>query len=201
MFAQILGKCIFPNYSKILFVFCSIMDKNIAIPRTRLSTLPASLHAHAAAHAVGDTEPMFFLLRMTFWLGIVLILLPGGSAQRAAPTSDVGASDAISAASATVHDLRGFCSRQPEACSVGSQVAVEMGYRAQAGAKMLYDFLTEKLAPRETGSVPKFGLRGSLASTDSDKSRPQRAAENTLSPADLVPAWHGALPGDGIHAA
>ena len=25
---------------------------------------------------------MFFLLRMTFWLGLVLILLPSGSAQR-----------------------------------------------------------------------------------------------------------------------
>ena len=81
---------------------------------------------------------MFFLLRMAFWLGVVLILLPSGTSQRA-QTSDVNTSEAISAASATVQDLRGFCARQPDACTVGSQVAVAIGYRAQAGAKVLYD--------------------------------------------------------------
>ena len=96
---------------------------------------------------------MFFLLRMAFWLGVVLVLLPSGSAQRGPSVSDVGASNAISAASATVTDLRGFCTRQPDACTVGSQVATVIGYKAQAGAKMLYDVLTEAMAPRETGSV------------------------------------------------
>jgi hypothetical protein len=134
---------------------------------------------------------MFFLLRMAFWLSIVLILLPSGAAQRAQSNSDVGASDAISAASATVQDLRGFCSRQPGACTVGSQAAVEIGYKAQAGAKMLYDFLTEKLAPRETGSLPNgAGQRGSIAKAALDKSAPERASQNTLTPADLAPAWH-----------
>ena len=90
---------------------------------------------------------MFFLMRMAFWLGLVLILLPTGSSQPN-PASEVGASDAISAASATVGDLRQFCTRQPDACTVGSQVATTLGYKAQAGAKMLYDFLTEALAPR-----------------------------------------------------
>src|SRR5580693_1616091 len=96
---------------------------------------------------------MFFLLRIAFWLSIVLILLPSGSAQQAQPASNVNASEAISAASATVADMRGFCARQPDACVVGSQVVVSLGYRAQAGAKMLYDFLTEKLARHDAGSV------------------------------------------------
>jgi len=130
---------------------------------------------------------MFFLLRMAFWLSIVLILLPSGSSQRATPPSDVGASQAISAASATVQDVRGFCSRQPDACSVGSQVAVSLGYRAQAGAKMLYEFLTEAIAPRETGSVS----RSASTRTAQDKSPPDHASRNTLTPADLAPAWRG----------
>ena len=66
---------------------------------------------------------MFFLLRMTFWLGLVLVLLPFGSAQHSSPGNEVSASEAISAASATVGDLRGFCGRQPDACTVGMQVA------------------------------------------------------------------------------
>ena len=74
-------------------------------------------------------------------------------AQRSPSGGEVSASEAISAASATVGDLRGFCARQPDACTVGSQVATAIGYRAQAGAKMLYEFLTEAMAPRETGSI------------------------------------------------
>lgn len=126
---------------------------------------------------------MFFLMRMAFWLSIVLILLPTG-AQRGPSTSDVDAADALSAASATVHDLKGFCAREPNACTVGSELATVLGHRAQAGAKMLYDFLTEATAPHTTGSL----------AANSGKSSPrespwQGASQNTLTPADLDPPW------------
>lgn len=128
---------------------------------------------------------MFFLLRMAFWLSIVLILLPSG-AQRGPSKSEVDAADALSAASATVHDLKGFCAREPNACTVGSELATALGYRAKAGAKMLYDLLTEATAPHESGSLAgdpgKPGLRDSTL---------QRASQNTLIPADLNPPWHG----------
>ena len=127
---------------------------------------------------------------MAFWLGVVLVLLPSGSAQHAAQTSDVGTSGAISAASATVQDMRGFCTRQPDACTVGSQVAVSLGYRAQAGAKMLYDFLTEALAPKDTGALPHAAAPRGIAKIEQAKSNSQ----NTLTPADLAPAWRGPLP-------
>src|ERR1700742_3694165 len=136
------------------------MDKNVPGARTWPSKLPASLRAQTAKCAAGDVGQMFFLLRMAFWLGLVLVLLPLGSSQQV-PSSDVGttvgATDAISAASATVGDLRQFCTRQPDACTVGSHVATALGYKAQAGAKMLYDFLTEQMAPTETGSVAGNG--------------------------------------------
>src|ERR1700719_5404747 len=163
---------------KICGVFSSIMDKNVPVERTRLSMLPARLHGRAATYAAGDTGLMFFLLRMAFWLGVVLVLLPSGSAQHATQTSDVGASDAVSAASATVRDMRGFCGRQPDACTVGSQVAVSLGYRAQAGAKMLYDFLTEALAPHETGSLANGAAsRGNGRKTAQDKAAPEKASQ------------------------
>jgi len=129
---------------------------------------------------------MFFLLRMAFWLGLVLVLLPSGSVQPNASRTEVGASEALSAASATVGDLRGFCTRQPDACTVGSQVATAIGYKAQAGAKMLYDFLSEALAPRETGSLTN--------GTTPEKSSPEQTSQNTLTPADLAPTWRGAAP-------
>ncbi len=147
---------------------------------------------------------MFFLLRMTFWLGLVLILLPTGSSQPA-PANGVGPTDAISAASATVGDLRQFCTRQPDACTVGSHVATELGYKAQAGAKMLYEFLTDTLAPKETGSVASSGARFGKSAMDKpvmDRAAFDRASQNTLAPADLAPAWRGPAPRkDAKHSA
>jgi len=135
---------------------------------------------------------MFFLLRMAFWLGVVLVLLPSGSVQPNASQTEVGASEALSAASATVGDLRGFCTRQPDACTVGSQVATAIGYKAQAGAKMLYDFLSEALAPRETGALTNGTPRGGRsAKATPEKSPAERTSQNTLNPADLAPAWRG----------
>src|SRR5271170_7664959 len=157
------------------------MSQNVPAERTRPSMLPASFPTRAATYVAGDVGFMFFLLRMAFWLGLVLILLPSGSSQRA-PASEVGASDAITAASATVGDLRQFCTRQPDACTVGTQVATALGYKAQAGAKMLYDFLTEQLAPKETGSIASGSVPHSGKSA-TGKPFLEQASQNTLAPA------------------
>ena len=144
---------------------------------------------------------MFFLLRMTFWLGLVLVLLPFGSAQHNSPGNEVSASEAISAASATVGDLRGFCGRQPDACSVGSQVASAIGYRAQAGAKILYEALSEAMAPRETGSVGTSVSKNTVGKSAAEKSAAEHP-QSTLTPADMAPAWRGPpARKDGKHAA
>jgi hypothetical protein len=137
---------------------------------------------------------MFFLLRMTFWLGLVLVLLPFGYAQHTPAAGEVSASEALSAASATVGDLRGFCGRQPDACAIGSQMASTIGYRAQAGAKILYDAISEAMAPRETGSTGSVGgiiAAGVGGKSLAEKSTIERASQNTLTPTDLVSPWRG----------
>jgi hypothetical protein len=127
---------------------------------------------------------MFFLIRAAFWLSIVIILLPTGSQQpKSTPTLETA--EAVSAASAAVSDMRQFCSRQPDACTVGSQAAVAFGYKAQAGAKMLYEFLTDALAPSETGSVVPATARKRDVTANS---------QDTLLPKDLAPSWRGPMP-------
>ncbi len=95
---------------------------------------------------------MWFLLRMTFWLAVVLVLLPSGGSQTV-PKSQVSASEAFSAARGAVTDFEHFCDRQQAACVVGSRTAVTLGQRAQAGAKMFYEFLTERLGFDDSRSV------------------------------------------------
>lgn len=130
---------------------------------------------------------MGFLLRMAFWLTIVLALLPSGGSQPT-PKLDVSATDAMSAAKATVTDMGSFCERQPDACSVGSQTAVAIGQRAQAGAKMLYEYFKGHSGARE-GDHAENAVTGKTTPTP-----PARPAQQTLSPADLAPAWRGPPP-------
>jgi hypothetical protein len=122
---------------------------------------------------------MFFLLRVAFWLSIVLVLLPSGDYQPKGEAPRIGAADAVSAASAAVSDLSGFCGRQPDACAVGGQAAIALGQRAQAGARFLFDLLQDSLAPSETGSIG----RGQVTKS-----------QDTLTPADREPEWRTPLP-------
>lgn len=126
---------------------------------------------------------MGFLVRMTFWLTVVLVLLPSGGSQ-STPKVNMSAIDAMSAAKATVTDMGSFCERQPDACSVGSQAAVTIGHRARAGAKMLYEYLNEHLGSNDTGGVANTATGKAVA----------RPSQHTLSPADLAPAWRGPQP-------
>ncbi len=127
---------------------------------------------------------MFFLLRMTFWLGLVLVLLPREKTPEADKMPQIGASEAVQAATAAVTDMGKFCKRQPAACEVGGQVATVIGQRAQDGARKLYQIITDKpdkKAPDHTGSIGAAGEpEASLANT---------ALRDTLMADDLAVEW------------
>jgi hypothetical protein len=125
---------------------------------------------------------MFFLLRMAFWLGLVLVLLPREKTPESEKLPQVGASEAVSAATAAVSDMTQFCKRQPAACEVGGQAATVIGHRAQEGARKLYQIITDKRAPDHTGSI------GSVDDADAQSAAPR----DTLTQDDLQVEWRGA---------
>jgi hypothetical protein len=132
----------------------------------------------------GRGREMFFLLRMAFWLGLVLVLLPREKTPESEKLPQLGASEAVSAASAAVSDMSQFCKRQPAACEVGGQAATVIGQRAQAGARKLYQIITDKRASDHTGSVGGVEEAGaSLAAA---------APRDTLTPDDLMAEWRAA---------
>jgi hypothetical protein len=131
---------------------------------------------------------MRFLFRIIFWFTVVVLLLPNGGSQTNS-SAIVSASNAMSAARATLADARSFCDRQPEACAIGSHTAVAIGHRAQAGAKMIYEYLSEHLGAEDDAARPGQAMaQPSL-----------RAAGDTLAPADLVLAWRGPRPRKEAH--
>ena len=153
---------------------------------------------------------MFFLLRMTFWLGLVCVLLPGSGSD--APAAKIDPASAVTAAGAAVSDMRGFCERQPQACEVGGQAATVIGQRAADGARKVYSIITDKVEkadqpekveqPEKTQKVDKkapgaakpdkkapdhTGSIGDMA--DAEQVMNLEAPRDTLTADDLAVEW------------
>ena len=140
---------------------------------------------------------MRFLLRITFWLGLVLVLLPRDKTPESDKLPNIGAADAVQAATAAVSDMSQFCKRQPAACEVGGQAATIIGQRAQDGARKIYQIINDKKeqitneknektdtkkAPDHTGSITVAG-EGDATASD--------APRDTLTQDDLALEWRG----------
>lgn len=133
---------------------------------------------------------MFFLLRMTFWLGLVLVLLPTGKSTDDDKLPNVSTGDAVSAAAAAVSDMSQFCVRQPAACEVGDKAAAVIGHRAQSGARKIYQMITDRKNPDQTGSIGRVGDAAAAS-----------ASQDTLTTVDREFAWHAPQPPTSMPAA
>ncbi|MEP9378803.1 DUF5330 domain-containing protein [Aquabacter sp. CN5-332] len=115
---------------------------------------------------------MFFLIRMSFWLGIVLLLLPISTSEDG--TRQIGAWQALSAAQSALADASGFCQRQPDACAVGGQLLGHLGDKAQAAAGWLLENVGSAHDASEAAAAVEKAATG-----------------HALTPQDLVPTWGG----------
>jgi len=122
---------------------------------------------------------MFFLIRTAFWLSIVVMLLPTPESAKV-PEANFSTGQAISAASATVSDMGQFCSRQPQACEVGSSMLSYLGHKAVASAKWAYEAMTSK---SESGPTALAKTQPRVIDID--------GSQNTLTASDTAPGWRG----------
>lgn len=144
---------------------------------------------------------MFFLLRMAFWLTVILAVLPVFVTHDNAPASNgaakFSAGDAVSAATAAVSDLSQFCTRRPEACEAGMQAAAAVGASAQTGVKILYGYLQNKAAADAEPAITRTGSvspRKSAQAKPAAKGSADPGSQDTLSTSDLAPTWRGPNP-------
>ena len=170
---------------------------------------------------------MMFLLRTALWTSLALALLPSLVPTKSPVAADIDAEDALTAASEAIADLGGLCERRPEVCAAGAQFAAAFWHRTQAGAMIVYDFVGAQLANVDRAHSAAGGTFGGAAAAGggargTDESGAAAgaagaaaadvhgeaatvnriAAPDTLSAADLVPAWRGPPPRrDGKHPA
>ena len=142
---------------------------------------------------------MFFLLRMAFWLGLVLVLLPRDRTPESDKLPQVSVSDAVQAATAAVSDMSQFCKRQPQACEVGGQAATVIGVRAEDGARNIYRSITDKKADdnkkpdadKKANDKKSPDRTGSIGAPENDDLlSSDMAPRDTLNAEDLAADWH-----------
>jgi len=154
---------------------------------------------------------MFFLLRLVFWLGLVLVLLPRDKTPESEKLPQISVSEAVQAATAAVSDVSQFCKRQPTACEVGGQAATVIGVRAQDGARKIYQTITDKKAAEgdKKADGDKKASEGEKKPSETTKKAPDHTGSiggteetdpvlaesvphDTLTQADLALEWRGA---------
>jgi hypothetical protein len=174
---KIYGESKEPNFLRIFSALSPM--QSLAIYR---GLLVGSIAGSIATGSEKAGRGMFFLLRMAFWLGLVLVLLPRDKTPESEKLPQVGASEAVQAATAAVSDMSQFCKRQPAACEVGGQAATVIGQRAQQGARKLYQIITDKKSPDHTSSIG--------GNEDVGASLAGMAPRDTLTVDDLNAEWH-----------
>jgi len=115
-----------------------------------------------------------FLIRIAFWVALIVILLPTDQRQQA---------QLYSVASETAHRIATFCERNTAVCERGGEYWVVFKQKLEFGAKLAYDLASERLS-------------GHTADTEKASSSAERPAKvertrGTLMPADMVPDWRG----------
>lgn len=83
---------------------------------------------------------MRFLVRIVFWLAVVILLLP--SDPNAGPNApQVTFMQALEVVRGTISDLSQFCSRNPDVCETGGDIIAVAADKARYGIEQVQTYL------------------------------------------------------------
>jgi Family of unknown function (DUF5330) len=120
-----------------------------------------------------------FFIRVAFWLGLVVLLLPTDERQQAR---------VYGTAVSTVERVVTFCDRNAQACAAGAEVWATFVKKAEFGARMAIDLASSGGRKDEDTASPRVQPSSSKAKPELNLPSAERG---TLTPADLTPAWRG----------
>ena len=131
-----------------------------------------------------------FLIRVAFWVGLAVLLLPTDERQQAR---------VYSTAVATVERVTTFCDRNAQACTAGAELWATFVKKAEFGARVAIDLVSSGGRRDEDAASPRT-QPASASTTAKAKPEPKVPASprGTLTPADLAPAWRGQVQRTGL---
>ena len=129
---------------------------------------------------IGKGKSMF-LIRTAFWLTLVILLLPTNQEEQRA---------VYGTAEAAVRDVRTFCTRNPDVCDKSRDAFDVFSQKAQFGAQMLMDFVTDASSEDEQEQAQSERRRFPALF--------RKDTQNTLTDDDMEPAWFGPSSKSGV---
>ncbi|WP_102957751.1 DUF5330 domain-containing protein [Mangrovicella endophytica] len=87
---------------------------------------------------------MRFILKSAFWLGLLAFMLPGSGKEG----PNISMFQALAGAEEALQDVTGFCSRAPQACETGRELAAFAGERIGDGMIIAYRLVGEQAEGR-----------------------------------------------------
>ncbi len=125
---------------------------------------------------------MLFLLRLTFWLALVCLLLPG--------TADDNRR-IVRSAEKTVADVRGFCQRNPDVCEDMRITMTSMLVRLKNGAELVQSWLAENTSQTGDSGAASSGGSGKAGARNGDPVQLVPKWQDSLGPSDKRVPWRG----------
>jgi hypothetical protein len=121
-----------------------------------------------------------FLIRLAFWVGLVVLLLPTDERQQA---------KLYGTAVSTLERVTTFCDRNGQLCAASADFWAKFVRKAEFGARILVDLVSS--SGRKDEVTPAVDVAPADARRRPEPSRFQPAGQSTLTPSDLSPAWRG----------
>jgi hypothetical protein len=116
-----------------------------------------------------------FFVKLAFWLGVVVFLLPSDEQQQAR---------FYTTATTAVERVTTFCDRNARACAMGGEAWSSFLRKAEFAARLVGDLISS--GGRESG----------IDAFQAPAQNPAQKMSGTLTPLDMQPAWRG--PGSGV---
>jgi hypothetical protein len=120
-----------------------------------------------------------FLIRVAFWIGLAVLLLPTDERQQAR---------LYDTATTTVERVATFCDRNAQTCAAGAELWALFLKKAEFGGRMAVELISS--SGRKDGDKPAV-LPASDSARGGAEARQPAAARGTLTPSDLSPPWRG----------
>lgn len=98
---------------------------------------------------------MSFILRLCFWFGLVLLLIPAGTLGTHDEQNAIGPIQAANAAREAFSDTMAICQRKPDVCVTAKAALHTITGRAKDAARIALEYLNEGTDKTATGSIGK----------------------------------------------
>jgi len=119
-----------------------------------------------------------FFIRLAFWLGLAVLLLPADERQQAR---------LYGTAAETVERVTTFCDRNARVCSGSAELWATFVKKAEFGARMAVDLVSNAARKPEEAEAPVQPA----AVRSRSEARLSAPPRGTLTPSDLAPVWRG----------